>query len=206
LSSQAHAVLADGATVLIRPAALGDLDAVRQMYPAMWQDDSYLRFSGLSRTAAGQEARRVCRPPSGDYFALLAWFGAKLVGVASYAPSGRPQTAEVAFAVAGHAHRRGVATLLLEHLVSAAGGRSIRTFTAQILVENHAMLKVFADTGLQARRHRAGGVTELTFDLPQRRHAGARADRYSARGKPQSEPYTEGDMTTRLLTAVPGPR
>src|ERR1700677_2515948 len=165
LRREAYALLADGVTVLIRPARPGDLDAVRQMHEAMSQDNTYLRFFGLTRAAAGQEARRVCRTPSADRLALLAWLGADLVGVASYEPAGQPQTAEIAFAVADHAHRRGVAMLLLEHLVSAARGDGIRTFTAQTLAENYAMLKVFADTGLRAQRHLADGVTELTFDL-----------------------------------------
>jgi GNAT superfamily N-acetyltransferase len=166
LRREAYALLADGVIVLIRPARPGDLDAVRQMHEAMSQDNTYLRFFGLSRAAAGQEARRVCRTPSADCLALLAWHGADLVGVASYEPALQPQTAEIAFAVADHAHRRGVAMLLLEHLVSAARSQGIRTFTAQTLAENYAMLKVFASTGLRARRHLADGVTELTFDLP----------------------------------------
>jgi acyl-CoA synthetase (NDP forming)/GNAT superfamily N-acetyltransferase len=166
LRREVYALLADGVTVLIRPARPGDCDIVRQMHEAMSQDNSYLRFFGLSRAAAGQEARRVCAPPAGDRLALLAWLGTELVGVASYEPAGRPQTAEIAFAVADHAHRRGVAMLLLEHLVSAARSRGVRTFTAQTLAENYAMLKVFADTGLRVRRRLADGVTELTFDLP----------------------------------------
>ena len=69
-------------------------------------------------------------------------------------------------AVADHAHHRGIATLLLEHLVSAAREQGVRTFTADVLAENTAMLKVFADAGLQARRTWADGLVELAFDLP----------------------------------------
>jgi hypothetical protein len=59
-----------------------------------------------------------------------------------------------------------VATLLLEHLVSAARDRRVGTFTADVLPENVEMLRVFADAGLQVRRKRADGVTELAVDLP----------------------------------------
>ena len=51
LRREAYALLADGVTVLIRPARPRDLDAVRQMHEAMSQDNSYLRFFGLSRAA-----------------------------------------------------------------------------------------------------------------------------------------------------------
>src|SRR5262249_17935877 len=89
------------------------------------------------------------------------------VGVASYVPlSEQPDRAEVAFAVADHMHHRGIATLLLEHLVSLARSRQITTFTAQTLIENKAMLDVFAAAGLPVERHFADGAIELTFPLP----------------------------------------
>ena len=47
-----------------------------------------------------------------------------------------------------------------------ARSNGVRTFTAEVLAENSAMLKVFATAGLHARRRQADGVTELAFDLP----------------------------------------
>jgi acyl-CoA synthetase (NDP forming) len=99
--------------------------------------------------------------------ALLAVADGEVVGVASYVPHIQdPHTAEVAFAVADHMHHRGIATLLLEHLVSLARSRQISTFTAETLTENQAMLHVFADAGLPVRRRYSEGVIELTFPLP----------------------------------------
>ena len=55
--------------------------------------------------------------------------------------------------------------LLLEHMVAQGRGRGFRAFTAT-LNENAAMLRVFADAGLQAQRSLADGVYDLTFPLP----------------------------------------
>ena len=161
-----YALLADGTTAEIRPAAAGDFEAVREMHRAMSPDNLYLRFFSLSPAAADQEASRICRAPAADHAALLAWLAGELVGVASYECEGTSGTAEFAVAVGDHVHHRGVATLLLEHLVSAARDQGIRTFTAEVLAENSAMLKVFADAGLNARRTWADGVAEMAFDLP----------------------------------------
>jgi acyl-CoA synthetase (NDP forming)/GNAT superfamily N-acetyltransferase len=161
-----YALLADGATVAIRPAAAGDFDAVLRMHRAMSPENMYLRFFSMSPASAEGEARRICREPAPDHVALLAWLAGDLAGVASYETAGSSGTAEVAFAVADHIHHRGVATLLLEHLVSAGRSNGVRTFTAEVLAENSAMLKVFATAGLHARRKQAEGVTELAFDLP----------------------------------------
>jgi acyl-CoA synthetase (NDP forming)/GNAT superfamily N-acetyltransferase len=161
-----YALLADGTTVEIREAGAGDFDAVRDMHRAMSPDNAYLRFFSISKAAADAEARRISREPAADHLALLAWRAGELIGVASYEGGSRPGTAEIAFAVADHAHHRGVATLLLEHLVSAARSRGVRTFTAEVLAENAAMLQVFADAGLRARRKPMADITELSFDLP----------------------------------------
>jgi acyl-CoA synthetase (NDP forming)/GNAT superfamily N-acetyltransferase len=164
--SGVYALLTDGTTVLIRQADIGDTDAVRQMHAQMSPENAYLRFFSISPLSAEREARRVCRPPDADHAALLAWLGDQLVGVASYEPTGKPGVAEIAFAVSDHMHGRGVATLLLEHLVSIARLRGLTAFTAETLADNIAMLRVFATAGLPVKRQLADGVIESTFPLP----------------------------------------
>ena len=162
-----YALLTDGSTAAIRLAGPKDLNAVRAMHEAMSPDNAYLRFFSFSRHAAEAEAKRICRAPEPGNVALLALADGELVGVASYTSIGAyPGRAEVAFAVADHMHHKGIATLLLEHLVSFAAEDHITTFTAQTLTENTAMLRVFAGAGLPVHRHTADGIIELTIPLP----------------------------------------
>jgi len=160
-----YALLTDGTTVLIRPARPADAEAVRAMHAAMSPDNLYLRFFSLSPYSAEREATRVCREPGPDHAALLAWLGDRLVGVASYEPA-EAGAAEVAFAVPDDMHGRGIATLLLEHLVSAARERGLRAFTAETLLENQPMLGVFTAAGLPVHRRLTEGMVELTFPIP----------------------------------------
>jgi acyl-CoA synthetase (NDP forming)/GNAT superfamily N-acetyltransferase len=180
-AGRAYALLADGSTVEIRPAGPADFDAVKTMHEAMSPDSTYLRFFNFSRRAGETEARRICREPRPGHLALLALAGAEVVGCASYDTPAGPEhpapVAEVAFAVAERMHHRGIATLLLEHLVSSARNDQITVFTAQALAENTPMLKVFADAGLAVQRHYEDGVTELTIPLP-REAGGTDLDRY----------------------------
>ena len=163
-----YALLTDGSTVEVRPAQRQDHEAVRAMHAAMAPENMYLRFFSMSPGAAEWEAKRICREPDSDHAALLAWQGDRLVGVAAYELAGKPGVAEVAFAVPDDMHGRGVASLLLEHLVWLARQRDLQAFTAETLAENSAMLRVFADAGLPAKRRISGGVVELTFPLPDR--------------------------------------
>jgi acyl-CoA synthetase (NDP forming)/GNAT superfamily N-acetyltransferase len=160
------ALLADGTTAEIRAATPDDLDAVRGMHEEMSPENLYLRFFSLSKNSAEREARRLCRPAGPDHAALLACAGGKVIGVASYEPTSNPAVAEVAFAVTDDMHGRGVATLLLEHLVSLARIRHLRSFTAQTLAENSPMLRVFADAGLGVLRRWADGVVESSIPIP----------------------------------------
>ena len=121
----------------------------------------------MSPLVAEREARRICREPGPDHAALLAVLDGEVVGCGTYEQAGAgSRSAEVAFTVADDLQNRGIGMLLLEHLVSLGRGRGFRAFTAETLSENAAMLRVFADAGLQAQRALVDGVYDLTFPLP----------------------------------------
>jgi acyl-CoA synthetase (NDP forming)/GNAT superfamily N-acetyltransferase len=162
-----YALLADGRTVEIRSAIPADFDAVKAMHEAMSPNNTYLRFFSLSRLAPGQEARRVTREPGPDHAALLALYGGQVVGVASFEVAGNDsKTAEIAFAVADDMHHRGIATLLLEHLVSLARSRQLESLIASTLRENTDMLRVFSDAGLPVVSKHEDSVVGITIPLP----------------------------------------
>jgi acyl-CoA synthetase (NDP forming)/GNAT superfamily N-acetyltransferase len=160
-----YALLTDGTTVKIRPSRPDDFEAVRDMHARMSPENLYMRFFGISRVAAEQEARRVCREPAPDRAALLAILDGRVIGCISYEMTG-DESAEVAMAVADDMHSRGIGTLLLEHMISLARGQGVRTFVAETLAENAPMLNVFAHAGLRPHRTLADGVYDFSFPLP----------------------------------------
>ncbi|MFF9896231.1 GNAT family N-acetyltransferase [Streptomyces longispororuber] len=180
-----HALLADGTTVRIRQAKPDDHDAVLRLYEAMSPEHLRYRFFVASPRSAARAADRVRRRaaqvgprPSkgagGGYRGLLAEHDGHLIGIAEYeivrtaTPAAPGQvTADVALAVDDHWHHRGVGTLLLEHLVSAARAEGITAFTADALAENHEVLKVFTDLGLRTARHFAGTEVHCVVHLDQ---------------------------------------
>ena len=133
----------------------------------MSPDNLYLRFFSMSRVAAENEARRVCREAGPDHGALLGLLGDELVGVASYELIPGLQTAEIALAVADGMHERGIATLLLEHTVSLARACGVMALTAEALPDNSAVLRLLADSGLAVRRMSGNGMVELSMPVPQ---------------------------------------
>jgi len=165
-SGRSYALLVDGTTLTIRPSGPGDYEAVKRLHEAMSPESLYFRFFSASRVSAEREARRVCLEGRPGMVALVGLLGDELVGVASYEFAGDGAVAEVALAVADGVHRRGVATLLLEHLVSLARGRGVKALTAEVLADNYAMLHVLTDSGLALRRRWDDGVAELSIPVP----------------------------------------
>ena len=165
-SSRSYALLVDGTTLTIRPSGPGDYEAVKRLHEAMSPDNLYFRFFSASRVSAEREARRVCLEGRPDTVALVGLLGDELVGVASYELAGDGAAAEVAMAVADGIHRRGVATLLLEHLVSLARARGVKALTAEVQADNYAMLHVLTDSGLATRRRFGNGVVEMSIPVP----------------------------------------
>jgi acyl-CoA synthetase (NDP forming)/GNAT superfamily N-acetyltransferase len=161
----AHALLLDGTTVCIRPVEPGDHQQVEGLYEAMSPENLRLRFFAASRRSAAMAAERACAPPRPGYRALLAETHGQVIGLAEYFCGEDPATAEISIAVADGLHHRGVGTLLVEHLVSAARAEGVTTFTADALSENHAVLQLFADLGLRTTRRFEGPEARCTVEL-----------------------------------------
>ncbi|MET9392960.1 GNAT family N-acetyltransferase [Streptomyces sp. NPDC006624] len=161
-----HALLTDGTTVCVRPAGPDDREGVLRLYGQMSEANLRRRFFSVSRRSAEQAAARVAQPEGSGYRALVAEHGGRIIGIAEYQTGdGSQDSAEISLAVGDDRHHRGVGTLLLEHLVSAARAHGVRTFTADALAENHEMLKVFADLGLRAERRFSGPEVHCVIPL-----------------------------------------
>ena len=132
----------------------------------MSPDNLYFRFFSASQASAEREARRVCLDGAPGLVALLGLLGDEVVGVASYELTADPAVAELALAVADSMHRHGIATLLLEHLVSLARARGVQALVADVLPGNYKVLRVLSDAGLAVRRTFADGVVELSMAIP----------------------------------------
>ena len=165
-AGQSYALLADGTTLTIRAPGPGDYERVRQLHEAMSPDNLYFRFFSASRASAEWEARRLCLKGGPGLVGLLGLLGDEVVGVASYEVTAETAAAELALAVADSMHRHGIATLLLEHLVSLARARGVKVLVADVLPDNYPVLRVLSDAGLAVRRKYADGVVEVSMPVP----------------------------------------
>jgi RimJ/RimL family protein N-acetyltransferase len=97
--------------------------------------------------------------------ALLAvyedWDGEFPVGVGRYSFNEVNRSAEIAVVVRDDWQNKGVGTALVRFLTDIARSRGIRGFTAEVLTDNTAMLRVFESMGFFINKDLVDGVYRL---------------------------------------------
>ncbi|MFI0724140.1 GNAT family N-acetyltransferase [Streptomyces sp. NPDC021224] len=158
----------------IRVARPEDHAGLLELYGEMSRESLRSRFFGVTRRAGEVAAEWVLAPPRTGHAGLVAVHGDRIVGTAEYEVTADPRVAEVSVAVADDFHRRGVGTLLVEHLANAAREAGVERFTADTLASNHLMQRLVADLGQKVERRHEDGEVHVTFPLaPDERYLAA---------------------------------
>jgi acetyl coenzyme A synthetase (ADP forming)-like protein len=162
-------ILRDGSTLRLRPPVADDADALVAFFGGLSEESRRLRFHGVTRVDRA----------SVDHFLAPDWVerGAlaglladdagspRIVAVAEYLRLHDATAAEIAFAVADELQLRGAGTRLLEQLAARAAAVGIRSFVAEVMPENSAMLAVFRDAGFEVSRQLELGEIEVRFPI-----------------------------------------
>jgi acyl-CoA synthetase (NDP forming)/GNAT superfamily N-acetyltransferase len=164
-SWEADVVVADGGTVHLRPILPSDAAALIEFHGGLSVRTRYLRYFSAYPRMPERDVIRFTTVDHHDRVAFITLLADKIIAVGRYERTPGTDEAEVAFVVADAHQGRGIGSVLLEHLAAAARERGIRRFTAVVLAENDAMLRVFRDAGYQPRRHVEYGEVSLDFEI-----------------------------------------
>jgi acetyl coenzyme A synthetase (ADP forming)-like protein len=161
-------ILRDGGTLRLRSPSEADSDAVVGFFDRLSPESLYFRFHG-ARTVDRRLAEPFLDPDWVEEGVLVGTLGEgaeeRVVALASFSRLRDPETAEVAFAVADEEQGRGIGTRLLEQLAARAGDIGIRTFVAEVMSSNRAMLGVFSDAGFEVGRELDSGTIEVRLSI-----------------------------------------
>jgi GNAT superfamily N-acetyltransferase len=185
--------LNDGLKVHVRPIVPEDEPLLHEAVAAMSERTVYFRFFSPLKRMPDAMAHRLAVVDYHDRFAIVASThrtgkgglpprGAglaepdpahppggkeRILGVARYDRAAGTDVAEVAVAVIDEVQRRGLGRALLTILAKVAREQGIKTFTLIVLPENQEMLGLLRKMGWIHQARLAGGVYEITFDLPE---------------------------------------
>jgi acyl-CoA synthetase (NDP forming)/RimJ/RimL family protein N-acetyltransferase len=164
-SWEADVLVSDGGTVHLRPILPSDAPALVEFHGALSVRTRYLRFFSAYPRIPERDLVRFTTVDHIDRVAFIVLLADKIIAVGRYERTPDTDEAEVAFVVADAHQGRGIGSVLLEHLAAAARERGIRRFTAVVLAENDAMLRVFRDAGYQPASHIEYGEVSLDFEI-----------------------------------------
>ena len=161
------AVLADGATVHLRPIRAADGVALLDFHAHLSAETVYLRFFGARPHLTDADVQRFTAVDYQDRMAFVSVLQDSIVAVARYDRLADAASAEVAFVVADAHQGRGLGTLLLELLATYARSQGIMRFVADTLSHNRRMLDVFHAAGFRDVRQTEHGVVTVTMEITQ---------------------------------------
>jgi GNAT superfamily N-acetyltransferase len=149
----------------LRPIRPDDASRLVDFHQHLSPRSVYRRFFYSHSALPDNEVERFTCVDYVDRLALIAEDGHHLVAIARYDRSPGTSEAEVAFVVADKYQHHGIGTLLLEHLADAAIRNGIATFTAQTLLENRDMIRVFMDSGFSVTTSLDHGIVAIRFSI-----------------------------------------
>jgi acyl-CoA hydrolase/RimJ/RimL family protein N-acetyltransferase len=159
--------LRDGRAVALRPTRAGDMRAMQELFFRLSEEDVHTRFFHKLSSLTDKAAHHLCSVGYEEEMAFAAVVGPaereRIVGASCYYADAATGLADVAYMMDPDWQGAGLGSLIHARTVEYARGHGVRGFTADVLVENAAMLRVFrgGDHGLSITT--SSGVHEVTM-------------------------------------------
>jgi GNAT superfamily N-acetyltransferase len=121
------------------------------------------RFLGFVPRLSEAQLRRLTAVDHWHHEALVAWWGARPLGIARYVRHEEFDVAEIAVAVTDDWQRLGVGSALVVALGQAARGAGIRRYAATMLDGNRGALRLAERLGRPHVTRVADGIVEMVI-------------------------------------------
>jgi len=160
--------LGNGETLRIRPIRPDDEPRLTALYDRLSHQTAYQRFFAVRRRLPADWLHAFANVDYQRRFALVAERetvgGLEIVGVGRYEPSETPGAAEVAFVLEDGYQGRGLGRLLLDEIVRVGVERGLTRFRAEVLGDNHRMLRLLSNRTRILERRVEHGIVSLLFE------------------------------------------
>jgi RimJ/RimL family protein N-acetyltransferase len=170
VAEERDVVLGDGRQVRIRPTRTSDARAMQELFYRLPDKDVHTRFFQNLRSLTDAAAQHLCSVDYEHEMALAAVVGPlereRIVGTVSYYVDPRTGLADVGYMVDPEWQGAGLGGILHGRAVEYARRRGIRGFTADVMVSNSRMLRVFRRGAHDVNVSTEGGISEVTMIFP----------------------------------------
>lgn len=161
-------ILRNGLEVVIRAARPEDAERIVEAFKELESKSIYTRFFSPKKEITEAELKRFREVDFDTLVRLLCTTerdGREIVIASGIYAKVSEDSAELAFIVEEDYQRLGISKRLLTHLAEIAKANGIKTFTAEVLPYNYAMLGVFRSCGWPMKSFTSDQIVHVTLDL-----------------------------------------
>jgi len=191
--------LKDKSRSFLRPLKLTDEALLRDMFYQLTPESVHYRFFRMIKAMPHEKLQEFLRVDYDADMALVVLTGSteheQIIGIAHYSKDPRTNFADAAFLVRDDWQGKGIGTCLMRELVAAARTHGIAGFRADVLAQNHGMLRVFHRCGYAVESEMVEGVFELRIPFAEKSKP--------RKPRPAAETETTETETSETETAEP---
>ncbi len=157
--------LKDKSKAFLRPLKLTDESLVRDLFYKLSPDSIRYRFFQMLKSMPHEKIQELLRVDYESDMAIVVLTSsqedAEMIAFAHYRKSPETNFAEAAFLVRDDWQGKGIGTALMASLLDSARFHGIAGFTAEVLMQNPGMLRIFHKCGFALESHLSDGVYSL---------------------------------------------
>ncbi len=157
-----------GINLLLRPVRITDEPLLKDFFYSLSDETMYQRFASARKTMTHRDLQEFAVIDYTREMVILAVIEGEreeVIGLGQYSIDEGSHTAEVAIVVRDDYQRKGVGMEILSYLVYLARKQGLFYLTAEVLVENQAVLRMFERLNLHTERRLEGGVYTVKIYL-----------------------------------------
>jgi acyl-CoA hydrolase/RimJ/RimL family protein N-acetyltransferase len=137
--------------IVVRPSKASDVRGLQDLFYKLPPEDVYTRFFRSLKSLPVSEAEHLCNVDYKQEMAFVVTTGErekeKIIGSSFYVVDHSTNMADVGYMILHEWQGMGLGSILQERMIEYAKSKGLKGFTADILVENTAMLKLAKKCG-----------------------------------------------------------
>lgn len=162
---EAHRTTRTGLKVLLRPVKISDEPMLKDFFYSLSDESMYQRFISVRRDIPHEMLQNFVVIDYTQRLTILAVLGESgketIVGVGQYGLNRDMNTADIALAIRDQYQNQGLGIELIRYLTYLAKRKGLLGFTAEVLVGNQPVFRLFDKMGFDVQKRNESGVFEM---------------------------------------------
>lgn len=166
---EVHRTTRSGLKVLLRPVRISDEPLLKDFFYSLSDESLYQRFISARKDIPHEMLQEFVVIDYTQKMVILAVLGESgkeiIVGIGQYDLNRDMHTAEIALAVRDEYQKHGLGIVLITYLTHLAKKRGLLGFTAEVLVGNDPVFRLFDRMGFDVEKRNESGIYEMKLSF-----------------------------------------